>query len=134
MGTLLLIAFALPAYGKTHKATFTSACGEVWAAVKDTIGNTENYTIKVADETRMMATYNVKHSTHVSITGALRQRPNTVSLAPQGNGCEVSVQSSYSGYEHDDAGDFNKRLNEALVKRRDAKTEPQQSNGAATRK
>ncbi len=117
---LLLFLCALPVRGKAHKVTFTQACGDVWAAVKDTLGNTENYAIKVSDETRMVATYTVKHSAHVTITGTLRQRPNTVTLIPRGTGCGMEVQSNYSGFEHNDSGDFVKRVNESLAKAKDA--------------
>lgn len=111
-------------FSKTHKVTYTNACGEVWSAVKDTLGNADNYTIKVADESRMTVSYSVKHSAHVTITGALRQRPNVVSLSPQGTGCEMEVQSNYSGFEHNDSGDFNKRVNEALAKRKAEAAKP----------
>jgi len=118
----LLSTFALPVLSKTHKVTYPNACSEVWAAVKDTLGNAETYTIKITDESRMTVSYSVKHSAHVTVTGALRQRPNTVSLSPQGTGCEMQVQSNYSGFEHNDAGDFTKRVNESLAKRK--KTTP----------
>jgi len=112
----VLSALALPAFSGTHKDTYANTCGEVWAAVKDTLGNSENYTVKMTDEARMTASYAVKHSAHISITGALRQRPNTVSLVSKGTGCEMKVESNYSGFEHDDAGDFTKRVNESLAK------------------
>jgi hypothetical protein len=111
-----LSAFALPVFSKTHKDTYPNACSEVWTAVKDTLGNAENYSVKMTDEARMTTTYSVKHSAHVTITGALRQRPNTVSLISKGTGCEMSVESNYSGFEHNDAGDFTKRVNESLAK------------------
>jgi hypothetical protein len=113
---LLLFTFALPVFSKTHKVTYPNACSEVWAAVKDTLGNAENYAIKITDESKMTASYSVKHSAHVTVTGALRQRPNTVSLRPQGAGCGMEVASNYSGFEHNDAGDFTKRVNESLAK------------------
>ncbi len=112
----VISAFALPAFSGTHKEAYPNACSEIWAAVKDTLGNPENYTIKIADESRMTASYSVKHSAHVTITGALRQRPNTVSLSSTGTGCQMEVQSNYSGFEHNDAGDFIKRVNESLAK------------------
>jgi hypothetical protein len=115
-----LSIFALPAFSKTHKDTFPNACGEVWAAVKDTLGNPENYAVKIADEARMTASYSMKHSAHVTITGALRQRPNTVSLKSKGTGCEMEVESNYSGFEHNDAGDFVKRVNESLAKQKES--------------
>jgi hypothetical protein len=113
---LILLALAVPAFSSTHKDTYPNACSEVWAAVKDTLGNPENYTVKLTDEARMTASYTVKHAVHVSITGALRQRPNQVSLSSKGTGCEAQVQSNYSGFEHNDAGDFTKRVNESLAK------------------
>jgi hypothetical protein len=118
--TLTLLALALPAFSGTHKETFPNACSEVWAAVKDTLGNPENYTIKIVDESRMTASYSVKHSAHVTLTGALRQRPNTVSLSSTGTGCQMEVQSNYSGFEHNDAGDFIKRVKESLAKLKNA--------------
>ncbi|WP_321476973.1 hypothetical protein [uncultured Paludibaculum sp.] len=120
VAALLLFAFALPLHSKTHKVAYPNACGDVWTAVKDTLGNAENYTIKITDETRMIATYSVKHSAHVTLTGTLRQRPNTVSLSPHGDGCDMEVQSNYSGFEHNDAGDFAKRIGESLAKRKEA--------------
>jgi hypothetical protein len=113
---VIMSAFVLSAFGKTHKETYPNACGELWVAVKDTLGNSENYTIKISDETRMTVSYSVKHSAHVTLTGALRQRPNTVSLNASGSGCQMEVQSNYSGFEHNDAGDFTKRVNESLAK------------------
>jgi hypothetical protein len=115
----LLSTIALPVFSKTHKVPYPNACSEVWAAVKDTLGNAENYTIKLTDESKMTVSYSVKHSAHVTITGALRQRPNTVSLRPQRDGCGMEVESNYSGFEHNDAGDFTKRVNEALAKRKE---------------
>jgi hypothetical protein len=114
----VISAFALPTFSGTHKEAYPNVCSEIWAAVKDTLGNPENYTIKIADESRMTASYSVKHSAHVTITGALRQRPNTVSLSSTQTGCQMEVQSNYSGFEHNDAGDFVKRVNESLAKRK----------------
>ena len=70
---LILVTFALPAFSKSHKDTYPASCSELWAAVKDTLGNKENYEIKLTDEAGMKASYNVKHAAHVTITGALRQ-------------------------------------------------------------
>jgi hypothetical protein len=116
VAVFVLSALALPALSGTHKDAYPNACSEVWAAVKDTLGNAENYTVKLTDEARMTSSYSVKHSAHVTITGALRQRPNTVTLGAKGTGCEMTVESNYSGFEHNDAGDFTKRVNESLAK------------------
>ena len=111
-----LFVIALPSFAKTHKDNYPNPCPEVWAAVKDTLGNPQNYTVKMTDEARMSVSYSVKHSVHVTITGALRQRPNTATLSSSDTGCEMQVESNYSGFEHDDAGDFAKRVNESLAK------------------
>ena len=111
-----LSACTWPALGKTHRNSYPNACSEVWAAVKDTLGNSEKYSVKLTDEARMTTSFSVKHSAHVTITGALRQRPSTVSLSTRGTGCEMQVESSYSGFEHNDAGDFTRRVDESLAK------------------
>ena len=116
VAAFVLSVFALPAFSGTHKDTYPNACSEVWPAVKDTLAKSENYTVKKTDEAKMTSSYSVKHSAHVTITGALRQRPNTVSLSSKGTGCEMAVESNYSGFEHNDAGDFTKRVNESLIK------------------
>jgi hypothetical protein len=91
----ILSAFALPAFSGTHKETYPNACSEVWTEVKDTLGNSENYTVEITDEARMAATYNVKHAAHVTITGALSQPQcvqahliveNPIRLGPAGKG------------------------------------------------
>ena len=68
----------------------------------------------------MTANYGVKHSVHISLGGALRQRTNTVSLSQTKDGCQMEVKSNYSGIEHNDAGEFIKRIKEALAKQKEA--------------
>jgi len=64
----------------------------------------------------MTASYNVKHSAHVNISGAILQRTNRVTLVPQGTECEMQVVSNYSGWEHNDRSDFKKRVDDSLEK------------------
>lgn len=89
--------------------------------MKDTLSVAENYTIVKSDDTAMNAFYDVKHAAHVTITGALMQRTNEVLLVPKGTGCEMQVMSNYSGFEHNDSGDFKKRVDESLAKSKTAK-------------
>ncbi len=106
----------------THKDTYSQPCSDLWAAVKDTISNPGNYTIQgTPDDARMTASYNVKHAVHLSISGAVAQRTNVVTLVSNGTGCEMQVESSFSGLSHDDAGDFKKRVDESLAKLNAAK-------------
>jgi hypothetical protein len=68
----------------------------------------------------MTADYNVKHSIHWSISGAINQGKNSVTLLPIGTTCEMSVVSMYSGLSHNDQGDFKKRVDESLAKLKNA--------------
>ena len=113
------LTLAVPAFGagnKTYKTTYPVPCSEVWSAVKVALGNPDNYKDVQSDEDKMTADYNVKHSIHWSVIGAVNQGKNHVSLAPIGTTCEMSVVSMYSGLSHNDQGDFKKRVDEALAK------------------
>jgi len=113
---LMSLALALPAFGKTYKTSYPVPCSQVWGAVKDTLSNPENYAVVESDDTKMTASYNVKHSVHANVSGAVLQRTNHVTLVPNGEGCEMQVVSNFSGWEHDDKGDFKKRVDAFLVK------------------
>ena len=123
LAALLLFALALPAFAvgdKTYKTTFPVPCNQLWDAVKLALSNPENYKDVVSDEDKMTAEYNVKHSIHWSVTGAINQGKNHVSLVPLGTSCEMSVVSMFSGFSHNDQGDFKKRVDAALAKLKDA--------------
>ena len=104
----LLFLVALPAFGKLHRDSFPVPCTTLWEAVQDTIKNSGKYTLVVADTSQMTASYN--------INGAIRARENSVHLEAQGTGCEMQVQTSYSGLAHDDSGDFKSRVEQSLAK------------------
>lgn len=118
---LISFALALPALGATSKITYPVACSDVWGAVKDTLSKPENYVVVKSDDTQMTASYNVKHAVHVTITGALLQRTNRVTLVPKGTGCEMQVKSNYSGFEHNDSGDFKDRVEAFMAKQKESK-------------
>jgi hypothetical protein len=118
---LLTLALALPLLGKTYKNTYPISCSELWPAVKVVLADTEHYEVKASDDAKMHADYEAKHAAHVTVTGAILQRTNHVTLVPKGTGCEMEVVSNFSGWEHDDRGDFKKRVDEALVKPKEAK-------------
>ena len=120
---MLALTLALPTFGagnKTYKTTYSVPCSELWGAVKVALGNPDNYKDVQSDEDKMTADYNVKHSIHWSVIGAVNQGKNHVSLAPTGTMCEMSVVSMYSGLSHNDQGDFKKRVDEALAKQQAA--------------
>lgn len=118
---LIALALALPAFGKTSKHIYPAPCSELWGAVKDALGNAENYNVEESDDTLMTAAYKVKHNVHVTVTGALTQRTNHVALVSKGAECEMQVKSNYSGFEHDDSGDFRTRVEESFARLKGAK-------------
>jgi len=113
---LISLALALPAFGKTSKNTYPAPCSDLWGAVKNTLSDADNYNVEESNDTLMTASYKVKHAVHVTVTGAVLQRTNHVALVSKGTECEMQVKSNYSGFEHDDSGDFRKRVEESFAK------------------
>jgi hypothetical protein len=112
---LLSLALAVTTFGKTHKLSYSVPCSELWPAVKDTLRNSGKYGIIGIDSNEMTASYNVG--------GTLGgKRINSVVLNPQGGGCELQIQTAFSGLAHDDSGDFKKRVDESLAKLKNSKT------------
>ena len=129
---LMSLALALPAFGKSHKSSYSFPCSEVWTAVKTTLGNEANYSNVELNETTMTAAYHVKHAAHVTVTGAVLQRTNHVALESDGASCDIKIGSNYSGFEHNDADDFKKRVDDALAKMKGGTpAEPAKTDAAA---
>jgi hypothetical protein len=91
-------------------------CSDLWNAVKDTLSYPDNYNVVKSDDAKMTASYKVKPAVHVTITGALLQRTNRVTLIPKATSCEMQAVSNYSGFEHNDQADFKNRVEESLAK------------------
>jgi hypothetical protein len=103
---------------KTYKYSYPNACSEIWPAVKATLNNADQYAQVKPDDAKMTADYQPKHEVHFDISGTVLQRMNHVTLvtAAKGGGCEMQVVSNWSGWGHEDQGDFKKRVDEAMVK------------------
>ncbi len=106
---LLLLTAAGPAFAKTHKDMYSVQCSVLWPAVKDTLRNSGKYGIIGIDNTELTASFNIGGT----LTG---KRINSVVLNVKPDGCEMQVQSAYSGWTNNDAGDFKKRVDESLAK------------------
>jgi hypothetical protein len=113
---LISLIAVVAAFAMTYKTTYPDTCSQLWPAVKDTLSNPNNYTVSGMDDAKMHADYDVKHAVHTNVSGALLQRKNHVTLVPKGTGCEMQVVSNYSGWEHNDQGDFKSRVEESLAK------------------
>ena len=105
----LLASLALPAYAKTHKDPYSMACSALWLAVKDVLKTSGKYNIIGIDSTEMTASFTVGSV----FSGKLM---NSVVLNVKGDGCEMWINTAYRGLEHNDAGDFQKRVDLSLAK------------------
>jgi hypothetical protein len=110
---LLLSIVAVPSFAKTHKDEYSVSCTVLWAAVKDTLRNSGKYGIIGIDNTEMTSSFNIGGT----LTG---KRINSVLLNAKGDGCEMQVQTAFSGLANNDAGDFKKRVDESLAKQQAA--------------
>ena len=106
---VLILSFVTPAVAKTHKDDYTVPCTTLWKAVRDVVRNSGKYGIISISNEEMTASYNIGGN----LTG---KRTNTVLLNPAGNGCEMQIQTAYSGLINNDASDFKKRVDESLAK------------------
>jgi hypothetical protein len=114
---LLWFTAAGPAFAKTHKDMYSVQCGVLWPAVKDTLRNSGKYGIIGIDNTEMTASFN--------IGGTLSaKRVNSVILNAKPDGCEMQIQTAFSGLGNNDAGDFKKRVDESLGKQQPSQPPP----------
>jgi hypothetical protein len=107
--SVALIAVSLPAAAKTHKEQYNMPCPTLWTAVKDVLKNSGKYGIVGISNEEMTSTYNIGGT----LTG---KRTNSLVLNPKDGGCELQVQTAYSGLVNNDEADFKKRLDESLAK------------------
>jgi hypothetical protein len=109
VAALMVLIVAGPSFAKTHKETYTIPCTTLWPAVKDTLRNSGKYGIVGIDNEEMTASFN--------IGGTLSaKRTNSVVLNTKPEGCEMQVQSAFSGLGNNDEGDFKKRVDASLAK------------------
>jgi hypothetical protein len=108
---ILLMTLAAPGFASTHKESYNVPCSTLWAALKDTLRNSGKYGIITIDNAEMMASYNIGGN-------LTRKRINSAVLNSKdnGNGCEMQVQTAYTGLANNDAGDFKKRVEASLAK------------------
>jgi hypothetical protein len=109
VAALMALIVAGPSFAKTHKENYSIPCATLWPAVKDTLRNSGKYGIIGIDSTEMTASYNMGGT-----LGA--KRINSVVLNSTPEGCELQIQTAFSGLVNNDAGDFKKRVDASLEK------------------
>jgi uncharacterized protein YqfA (UPF0365 family) len=122
---VFLLTLAVSAYAKTHRDIFSVPCSVLWPALKDTLRNSGKYGIIGIDSTEMTASYNIGG-------GLAGKRINSAVLNTVGTGCEMQVQTAFSGLVNNDAGDLKKRVEESLAKLQAAQATPSTKAEAAT--
>jgi hypothetical protein len=105
----LMVGLTVPAFASTHKFDYAMPCSALWPAVKDTLRNSGKYGIIGIDSTEMTASYNIGGN----LTG---KRMNTLILNTIPTGCEMQVQSAFSGIFNDDVNALKTRVDESLAK------------------
>jgi hypothetical protein len=108
---ILLMTLATPGFASTHKDTYNVPCSTLWAALKDTLRNSGKYGIIGIDNAEMTASYNMGGN----LTGK-RINSAVLNSIGNGNGCELQVQTAFSGLANNDAGDLKKRVDASLAK------------------
>jgi hypothetical protein len=106
---VLLSLLVVPCFCKTHKEMYQVSCSVLWSAVKDTLRNSGKYGIIAISDSELTASYNIGGT----LTG---KRVNSVMLNENSEGCEMQVQTAYSGIGNNDVGDFKKRVDDSLAK------------------
>jgi hypothetical protein len=111
LALLFISALFLPlnSFAKTHKIVFDVPCNTLWPAVKDTLRNSGKYGILGISDSEQTASYIIGGS----LTG---KRINSLVLNPKSSGCELQIQTAYSGFVNNDAGDLKKRVTDSLAK------------------
>ena len=109
VAALMALIVAGPSFAKTHKEMFTVPCTTLWPAVKDTLRNSGKYGIISVDNEDLTASFNIGGT----LTG---KRVNSVVLNTKPEGCEMQVQTAFSGLVNNDEGDFKKRVDASLEK------------------
>jgi hypothetical protein len=108
---ILLLTLAAPGFASTHKESYNIPCSELWTALKDTLRNSGKYGIIAIDNAEMTASYNIGGN----LTGK-RINSAVLNSKDNGNGCELQVQTAFSGLANNDAGDLKKRVDASLAK------------------
>lgn len=123
IAALILLSISIPAFAKPNQDIYPVSCNELWAAVKDTLGNPGNYGVLVMDDSEQTASF--------TVTGATRVLINSVALIDRDNGCEMQLKAKDTGFGIGDEAAFRKRLNRSLAKLKSAKAMPAQPSKPA---
>lgn len=102
-----LLLFTTSAFAKSHDV-YPVPCDVLWNAVKDTLGNQNDYNVIAMDEGGQKASF--------VVVGETTPYRNMVALSTQDAGCAMKLTVLQVGPDNSDERGFRKRLGKALAK------------------
>ncbi|HWE83454.1 MAG TPA: hypothetical protein VG267_00815 [Terracidiphilus sp.] len=116
---LLMLCLAVPTFAKPKtaepvKGVYPVSCDDLWAAVKNTLGNRANYALESVNDLDLHASF--------IVIGDLIVYTDRVTLIPKEGGCSIKEDIGEVGAENVNWRAFHKRLGQSLAKMRAAKS------------
>jgi len=112
IASFLVLVLAVPALAKPIDI-YPVSCNDLWAAVKDTLGNQSNYGIVSTDDYRQRASF--------VVVGERPQYTEKVELTAKDSGCWAKATIVEDGVANGNWRQFHHRLAQALTKQQAAK-------------
>ena len=110
--SFFLFVVAAPALAKSSDV-FPVSCGDLWAAVHDTLDNPRNYTI--------MSMNDVDEKASFIVVGNLTTYTDRVAVTAKDGGCAMKATILQVGADDSDWRQFRHRLEKSLAKLQAAK-------------
>jgi hypothetical protein len=110
-----LLVVAAPALANS-KDVYPVSCGDLWAAVHDTLDNPHNYVILSMNDVERKASF--------TVVGNLTAYADSVALTAKDGGCAMKATFLEVGADDSDWRQFHHRLERSLAKFQAAKPKP----------
>lgn len=104
---LFVFLFSTPTFAKSHDV-FPVSCDVLWTAVKDTLGNQNDYSVIATDESGQKASF--------VVVGETTPYRDMIALTPQESACAMKLTVLQVGPDNSDERAFRKHLAKTLAK------------------
>ena len=104
---LSVFLFSTPTFAKSHDI-FPVSCDVLWNAVKDTLGNQNDYSVIAMDEAAQKASF--------VVVGETTPYRDMVALTMKDSGCAMKLTVLQVGPDNSDERGFRKRLGKVLAR------------------
>ncbi|MGB6780857.1 MAG: hypothetical protein WBE36_02280 [Terracidiphilus sp.] len=126
---LVMLSLAVPAFSKTKdihavKGVYPVSCDDLWAAVKDTVHNHDNYGLSAVNDLDLRASF--------IVIGDRFLYDDKVALLERNGGCEMKMDIGDIGAENTNFRQFRSRVEHSLTRQEAAKAkEPPHTPGTS---